>query len=193
MKSDQALPVPRSQVFWAEIAPSEHLVQIYGEENVFLDALDGFVAGGLDANEGVIVIATARHLAALDERLIKHGFSLSIARSRDQYIPLDAAETMAKFMVNGSLDEERFQRLVNSLLLRARGRERRVRAFGEMVALMWEQGMSGATVRLEHLWHSFCLKEGLSLFCAYPRSGFTQNADESIKEICDAHSRVVKG
>ena len=30
-----------------------------------------------------------------------------------------------------------------------------------------------------------------SLFCAYAKSGFTQNAEESIREICDAHSRVL--
>lgn len=70
---------------------------------------------------------------------------------------------------------------------------RRVRAFGEMVALLWQRGQTGATVRLEHLWHRICEERGLSLFCAYPRIGFTKNAEESIAEICAAHSKVLQG
>jgi len=183
----------RSRIFWGEIAPCEHLVQIYQDDGVFLDSLQGFVAGGLEMNDGVIVIATAEHLAALEDRLLKQGISLHIARSRDQYIALEAEETMSQFMVNGWPDDVLFERMVTRLLERARGRDRRVRAFGEMVAVMWGQGLNGATVRLEHLWHKFCQREAFSLFCAYPRSGFTQDADASMKEICDTHSRVLAG
>ena len=35
-----------ADVFWGEISPCEHLVQIYQDEGVFLNALEGFVAGG---------------------------------------------------------------------------------------------------------------------------------------------------
>ena len=68
---------------------------------------------------------------------------------------------------------------------------RRVRAFGEMVALLWAQGHTAAIVRLEHLWHRMCQERGFSLFCAYPRVGFTQDVDASIREICAAHSKVL--
>jgi hypothetical protein len=76
---------------------------------------------------------------------------------------------------------------------RARQNEGRVRAFGEMVAVLWANGHNGATVRLEHLWHAFCQSEAFSLFCAYPKSGFTQDASTSIKEICATHSKVISG
>lgn len=180
-----------SPVFWGEIAPCEHLVEIYLEEDVFLDSLEGFVAGGLEVGDGVIVIATPSHRKALEDRLTRRGVDLANARLRDQYIDLDAEETISKFLVNGFPDAERFEQLVTSLLARARGTERRVRAFGEMVAILWGRGLNGATVRLEHLWHQFCQKEAFSLFCAYPRSGFTENAEVSIKTICDAHSRRI--
>ena len=71
--------------------------------------------------------------------------------------------------------------------------ELRVRAFGEMVAILWKRGHAGATVRLEHLWHEFCQTKAFCLFCAYPRAYFMQSAEESIAEICLAHSRVVPG
>jgi hypothetical protein len=180
-----------TEIFWGEIAPCEHLVQIYEEDGACLNALEGFVIGGLGAGDGVVVIATPAHLNSLEARISAKGFNLSSARARDQYIELDAEETLSKFIVNGWPDEKLFGEVVNNIINRAKGRRRRVRAFGEMVAVLWAQGNQGGTVRLEHLWNKFCQREMLSLFCAYPKTGFTQDADESVKEICAAHSRVI--
>jgi hypothetical protein len=179
------------QILWGEIAPCDHLLQIYQDDAAFLDALEGFVAGGIKAYETVIVIATPLHLAALEARLGTQGISLSIARARQQYLTRDAEETLARFMVNGWPNEILFQQMVGELLAQARRDGRRVRAFGEMVALLWGRGLTGATVRLEQLWNTLCQKERFSLFCAYPRSGFAQDAELSIKEICSAHSRRI--
>jgi hypothetical protein len=180
-------------VFWGEMAPSEHLVQIYEDDGVVLDALEGFVGGGLQAGDGVLVIATAAHLHALEDRLTARGIDVGAASWREQYISLDVEETLAKFMVRGWPDDDRFAQLITTLLARARKNGRRVRAFGEMVAILWAQGHTGATVRLEHLWHAMCQREGLSLFCAYPKIGFTEDASASIREICATHSKVIVG
>ena len=47
-----------TDVFWGEISPCEHLVQIYLDDSAFLDSLEGFVAGGLLAGDAVILIGT---------------------------------------------------------------------------------------------------------------------------------------
>ncbi|HUR40494.1 MAG TPA: MEDS domain-containing protein [Verrucomicrobiae bacterium] len=179
------------RAFWGEIAPCEHLVQLYEQEGAFLDSLEGFVADGISRGESVIAIATASHLQALDARLAARGIPVEQARAEDRYIPLDAADTLSRFMVRNWPDEGLFRTLVADLLKRARAGERRVRAFGEMVAIMWARGEHGATVNLEHLWHSLCKSEDFALFCAYPKSGFTQDAQSSIDQICASHSRVV--
>ena len=93
--------------------------------------------------------------------------------------------------MNGWPDDYLFDQVVTDLLKRAGRGGRRVRAFGEMVALLWSLGHNAATIRLEHLWHKLCAEREFSLFCAYPRIGFTQSADESIKEICAAHSKTI--
>ena len=183
--------VYEAEVFWGEISPCEHLVQIYQDEGVFLDSLEGFVAGGIIAGDGVVVIATPLHLASLNERLTARGIDIATAVKSNQYLALDAAETLSKFIVMGWPDEDFFRALVTGILQRAKGGNRRVRAFGEMVALLWARGNTGATVQLEHLWHRLCKEQSFSLFCAYPKIGFTRDASASIKEICDAHSRVV--
>ena len=113
------------------------------------------------------------------------------AVATDQYLSLEAEDTLSQFMINGWPDEILFERFVTGLLQQAKGPGRRVCAFGEMVAVLWAQGNNGATVRLEHLWHRLCHEQSFSLFCAYPKSGFTRDASASIKEICDTHSRMV--
>jgi len=180
-----------AQVFWGEISPCEHLVQFYEADNVFLDTLEGFVSGGLATGESAIVIATPAHRKILEERLTSKGFDLQRAQLDDQYIALDAEQTLGFFMRDGWPDDERFYKLVLELVRRAKGDGLKVRAFGEMVAVMWARGEQGATVRLEHLWHQLCAAESFSLLCSYPKVGFTQNASESIAKICAAHSRVV--
>ena len=193
------MPIPRPHpgvitspdIFWGEIAPCEHLIQIYENDATFLDSLEGFVLAGLVKGDGVILIATPIHLEALEDRLRLHGFDVDAARSRDQFITLDAEATLAKFVVNGWPDEQLFRAVITEVLDRARSGGRLVRAFGEMVAVLWARGDKAATVRLEHLWHEFTQEQLFPLFCAYPRIGFAQDPSAAVKEICDAHTRVV--
>jgi hypothetical protein len=181
----------QTEVFWGEIAPREHLVQFYEDEQVFLDTLEGYVGGGLKAGDSIILIAVATHIKALEERLKANGLDVEAARSQNQYIAEEAEEVLAKFMANSWPDEELFIKVITELLGRARSYSPKVRAFGEMVAVLWARGDTGATVRLEYLWHNLCQTERFSLFCAYPRVGFTQDSTESLNEICAAHSKVI--
>jgi hypothetical protein len=178
-------------IFRGRIDPRQHLVQLYDQEGFFLDTLGDFVASGLLHGESVIVIATASHLGALDTRLRARAFDVDRAIIQDRFIPLDAAGTLAQFMVDGWPDEQRFRALLARLLARARAAAPAVRAFGEMVAIMWARGEYTATLQLERLWHELCHTESFSLLCAYPRSGFAAGSHAAIREICDVHTDVV--
>jgi hypothetical protein len=181
------------QTFWRDVAPCAHVVQIYEDPEVFLNLLEGFVAGGITVGDCVIVIAQADHLKALEERLQLHGYDLDALAARDQYMALDAEETLAKFMVDDWPDYHLFMETINALFQRAHQKQRQVRAFGDMVAVLWSQGKSGATVMLEYLWNTLCEKEKFALFCAYPKSGFDQDTQSAIKNICSTHSQMVTG
>lgn len=183
----------KADIFWGEIAPSDHVVQIYENDGIFLDALTGFVGGGINSGDSVIVIATETHLRALDDRLKSYGLHVECLIAEDRFIPLNAEDTLAKFMVNEWPDEELFEQTVSKLIERAGRKNRRIRAFGEMVAILWAQGHYGATVQLEHLWNRFSKKAEFCLFCAYPKTGFTEDMNTSIMDICGCHSRVLDG
>jgi MEDS: MEthanogen/methylotroph, DcmR Sensory domain len=184
----------KADVFWGDIATREHVLQIYENEGVFLDALTGFVGGGIDADDSCIVIATDYHLTALEKRLGSYGVKIEALVDDRRYIPLNAEETLSRFMINGWPDENLFNEAIATILQTVRNcTDRRIRAFGEMVAILWAHGNNRATVRLEHLWNKFCNKEKFCLFCAYPKSGFTKEIAESMHHICCAHEKMIGG
>lgn len=191
--SGSVTPLPRSPIFWGEISPCEHAVQIYGDDAIFMDALSGFLGAGLAAGEAAIAIASPAHLEGLEARLEKRGIDLASARHHQRYFGLPAERILRDFMVDGWPDEERFVQVITTLLDQARRGGRGVRAFGEMVALLWADGHAAATVRLEHLWNKLCTRERFPLFCAYPKAGFTNDPTRSLRELCAAHSRVYYG
>lgn len=189
--NDSDWQLSKADVFWGEIAPCDHVVQIYENDEIFIDVLAGYVGGGINAGDAIIIIATEAHINALETRLRSFAIDVNSLVSNEQYFPLDAQETLDKFMVNDWPDEELFMKLITNLLRKAKKTNRNIRAFGEMVALLWAQGHNGATVQLEHLWNRLSEIESFCLFCAYPRSGFTDDINVSIKGICGAHSKII--
>lgn len=181
---------PSVDVFWGEVSPSEHLVQFYTDESLFIVTLGRFVEDGLRNGEAVVIIATAAHVSSLEARLAVQGIDVAEFRASGAYIPLDAASTLAAFMRDGWPDEALFHSVIEGVLAQARGGHRRARAFGEMVALLWAQGHHGATVRLEFLWSELCKRDGVSVFCAYPKIGLTRDLEESLQEVCELHTQV---
>lgn len=181
----------KHEVFWAEICPSEHFVQMYESETVLLDALEAYVGAGLVAGDSVITIATEPHRKALEARLSERAIDIASLRSRDQYIALDAEQTLSRLMVGGWPDEGVFTEVVTELFGRAKLAERRVRLFGEAVAILWASGNRAATVELERLWNCVCETETLSVFCAYPQAAFTFETYTAVKQICGLHSKVI--
>ena len=183
----------RADVFWGEVAPCDHILQIYETDAVFIDTLSGFVGNGINVGDCCVVIATLPHLQALNSRLEDYGVRVDTLIEDRRYMPLVAEEMLSKFMVNGWPDEELFMNLVSGLIRSCRSNNRRIRAFGEMVAILWAQGHNGATVQLEHLWNKFCENETFCLFCAYPKAGFTGDINSSVNHICEQHSKIIAG
>jgi PAS domain S-box-containing protein len=172
----------------------EHSVQFYEKEDFLLDEVSGFIGEGLQAGQAGLVIATQPHLEGLERRLKASDASSDrdTAWGSDRYVALDAAETLAKFMVDGWPDERLFMDVVGSVIRQAaQDGSRPVRAFGEMVALLWAEGRHEASIRLEELWNDLAQTHSFSLLCAYPMQGFDDEGHGSpFSHICNAHSHV---
>ncbi len=180
-----------SETFWREVATCSHVVQLYENDAALLSLLEDFVVGGVSVNDCIIVIATEPHLVALRQRMVENGMNVDALCKNGQYFPLDAEEVLSRFMVNDWPDALLFDAVVSELFNRVRKSQKPVRAFGEMVAVLWDQGNTAATVRLEHLWNDFFEKEAFSLFCAYPKNKFPEDTLHTLTSICKAHSKII--
>ena len=101
---------------------------------------------------------------------------------------LDARETLELFMVDGSPDPFRFHTQVARLVTEA---GRPVRAFGEMVALLWDDGNVAGAIELEGLWNDLLQHQRFTLLCGYPTTTLTGVSLRDVQAVCDLHSAVL--
>ena len=177
---------------WSEMPEGDHFVQFYETDAFLRDSLAEYIRTGLDKGEGCIVVATRVHLASLEERLVAAGLDSAAAVAGGTYIPLDAAQTLAKLMIHGSPEPHRFAAALSTPLARASDGGRRVRIFGEMVAMLCEQGNYAAASQLEDLWNGLSKTISFTLFCAYPMRVFARaELASALSAVCREHSRVI--
>lgn len=153
-----------------EMSQSKHFVQFCETDAFLMNSLCEFIGTGLRAGEACIVVATQPHRESLEERLKEDGLEVATAHMQDQYISLDAAVTLSQFMVDGEPSPELFAEVVGSIITRAAKGRRRVRIFGEMVALLWADGNRAAVIHLEELFLSSekWVTPGFGEYCLLP-------------------------
>lgn len=177
---------------WSEMSQSGHFIQFCETDTSLINSVSEFIGTGLRAGDAGIVIATTPHRERLEERLKEDGLAFATVNDRDQYVSVDAAATLPKFMVEGSPDPQRFAEVIGSMIMRAAEGRSHVRIFGELVALLWAEGNRAAAIRLEELWNDLARTHSFSLFCAYPMQGFAGEAHEAaFTAICQQHSQVI--
>jgi len=170
-----------------------HAVQFYEKDEFLADAVGRFLTAGLRAGDRMVVIASNPHTEAFLARLDQ----LAVDRAlRDgQLTLLDAYETLSKFMIGDMPDPDLFREMLAHLITRMKADghpHARIRAYGEMVDLLWRDGNSKAAIRLEELWNDAGKEQSFSLLCAYVMGNFYKEGDaERFIEVCRNHSHVI--
>jgi len=190
--------VPELQVFTPMAKPApiydhNHAVQFYGDDESLCTTVAGFLGQGfVDGNPG-IVIATSEHrdtiLAYLRGRLIDVEKALQVG----SLIVLDAQKTLDLFMDGDEPDEVLFENSIGKLIstvLDGRDEPILVRAYGEMVDLLWKQGRSEGAIRLEILWNQLAQRYGFALLCGYSMGNFDRET-KGFEDICREHTHVI--
>jgi hypothetical protein len=169
----------------------DHLVEFYETEPLLVESVLNFFRPALLAGDPVILVATPGHRAAFEAALEAAGVGVQEARNSGRFVDLDAAETLGKFMVDGSPDPDLFDRVVGGLVRSTGRRNPRMRIYGEMVALLWDEDNREAAIALENLWNDLSERERYTLFCAYPLSSMEWGPNNTpFREICSTHSSV---
>jgi hypothetical protein len=117
----------------------------------------------------------------------------SLADGRD-VVWLDARETLSAFMEGPTPNRELFEATVGNVFEKVISDRRYmvVRAYGEMVDLLWNDGNTEGALALEELWNELAAKYSFSLLCGYSMDSSLKEAHtESYKRICGHHERVL--
>jgi KaiC/GvpD/RAD55 family RecA-like ATPase len=170
-----------------------HDVQFYENEEFLNTAVAGFLSDGVRVGQPIIVIATGAHRNAFAARMRSMGLDPDdLVHGRDA-VWLDARETLTAFMEGGRPNRELFEATVGNVFetLITNRRYIIVRAYGEMVDLLWNEGKAEAAIALEVLWNELAAKYSFSLLCAYSKHSLSKDRGRGIEHICGQHMRVL--
>ena len=168
-----------------------HAVRFYDSKESLCRIVAEFLGAGFVTGQPGLVIGTPEHRAAIVHELQSRHFDVDRMQAAGDLLLLDARETMSSFMGDGVPDEQRFKdRMTTAIEEVCRGRtDCTIRAYGEMVDLLWKDGHTVAAVRLEMLWNKLAMTHDFSLLCGYAMGNFYKDA--SINEICQQHTHVM--
>ncbi|OBB96494.1 hypothetical protein A5782_05005 [Mycobacterium sp. 852002-40037_SCH5390672] len=161
------------------------MVHVYTDDTHLLETLAGFISHGLSQSESVVVVATAQHLAAIS-RMLDPGSRLDA----ETLVLLDAAEILRKFMREGAPDPAAFEATIGGIVDAAVSGGRPVRVYGEMVAVLWDQGNATGALALEALWNDLAATRQFYLMCAYPSTSFDDGSLQALNSMCQLHSEL---
>jgi len=188
--------IPTEAANWPELlhkpTGGDHFVQVYSDERFLFEAVAEYAGTGLRKGEGVIIIATDSHRAAFTRELENEGVALREAIERGQLVLLDAAETLARFTSGGMPDWQSFHALIGGVIAKMRLDYPTVRAYGEMVDVLWQRGERDAAIRLEEFWNDLSKLQTFSLLCAYYMDNLDAAAYHGPLEcVCNVHSHLI--
>jgi DcmR-like sensory protein len=154
--------------------PRDHIVQLYQDQQFLNRAVCRFAAGAIANGEGIILVPTAAHWEAFRPRLEAEGVDVKAAQNRGQLSIVDADELLPRFMKDAMPDAPVFLGLAADVISTARDGERypKVRWWGEMVNVLWEQGNVAASMGLEDQFHHLAQQHEIAIFCSFVMDNF---------------------
>jgi hypothetical protein len=170
-----------------------HAVQVYDDISELARSFAAFVAAGFRAGEPAVAIATAAHREAFARELVQRGWEPAGLERDGMLACADAEELLDRFMDGEKPSAERFERVVGGLVdeVSARHSGRTIRAFGEMVDVLWQRKQQEAAIALEELWNELAKTRSFALLCGYHLDIFEPDVQrDALPEVFRAHSHT---
>lgn len=171
---------------------NEHILQLFDTPESLSNVVSAFLNEGWEQGEHLLVIAKPRHWSRIVERLGRRGCSERDAIEQGRLTVLDAVATLPKIMRGQHPDPALFHTTFGPIVSRLASRTRGgLRAYGELVELLAEEGNYDGARELEGLWNDLRQQHSFTLLCGYSAAHFADTrAAFSLRAICDCHTRV---
>ena len=176
------------------LVDGDHVVQFYRADDELVRVVSAYLGAAIADGEAVVVVAGPDHLASFERAVTELGYDAAAARADDRLVMLDAVETLAAIMSEGRPDAAAFDAVVGDVVRTLGATGRAVRAYGELVALLWAEGNVSGAIAVEELWNTLGEELAFSLFCAYPADLLSDAAAaDEFAAVCHLHSALVAG
>jgi MEDS: MEthanogen/methylotroph, DcmR Sensory domain len=176
---------------WPELlrhpGPSDHMVQLYSDLDFLVEGVARYLGTGLKQGEAALAIARPEHRARFAQALERDGLHPSPA-----LVLVDADEMLATFMREGMPEWTSFHKAVGGAIATLRLQYPAVRAYGEMVDILWQRGEQRAAIRLEEFWNELRTLQTFSLLCAYGIDPLeTESYGGTLEGVCRCHTHLI--
>jgi hypothetical protein len=176
-----------SNTNWPELLKEpgrcDHIVQLYQDVEFLIEAVTDYISTGLHRGEAALIIATPEHRAR---------FLQELEPAEDRLKLLDAEETLARFMASGMPEWKGFHETVGGAIAELRVQYPAVRAYGELVDVLWQKGQREAALRVEEYLNELATLQTFSMLCAY----YLDNLDSQayggpLESMCKVHTHLI--
>jgi PAS domain S-box-containing protein len=178
----------------SSLGGGSHAVHFYEHDEELATRVAAYIGEALLAGEPAVIIASPPHRQQFIAHLAAMNVDVEGERTAGNLTILDAAATLGKFMVASSPDRELFRRVVGGLMesIATRGnRSVKVRAYGEMVDVLWQEANQSGAIALEEMWTDLGAVYSFDLLCAYAMAAFAAGpAGAEVRAVCGEHSHV---
>jgi hypothetical protein len=172
-------------------AGERHLVAFYDGDGHLTEAVVRFLGQALNDGDAALLVATAEHRRQFRAALEAEDIDTAQATAEGRLVVLDAEATLSEFLVGGMPDRTLFRGMLSGTIRQAAAGHRRVRVYGEMVALLWAWDNPEAAIVLEDLWNELAADHPFALLCAYPVHEVDAGGSAAFLTVCQQHSVVL--
>jgi hypothetical protein len=168
-----------------------HAVQFYRDASGLCLSVADFLADGIAAAQPLVLIATPEHRTLICSELARRRFPVESLIEDKQFLLLDARRTLNRFFFRGKLDPFAFRETIGQAIAMVCGDriDCTIRAYGEMVDVLWREGKCEEAIELEILWNDLAKRHAFSLLCGYAMGNFYKETDRRA-DVCALHTHV---
>jgi hypothetical protein len=175
-----------------EAAPAaDHAVQVYEDLAELTSTVGQYFDAGFRRGEPAVLISSRAHFDAFAAELETRGWHVSGLEAEGLLTCRDAQQLLDLFMDTDIPSAERFEQTIGGVIdeVASGFPNKTIRAFGEMVDLLWRQGKQASAIAVEELWNELSETRTFALLCGYHLDVFDIDVQASaLPEILRVHT-----